>query len=71
MIGELKDIWIVFRKTYNEHFALKHKALDAIKEYETKMVAFKLTTIRKLNFNKTFDEKHLKFIHYYRTYQYF
>ena len=37
MIGELKDIWIVFRKVYNEHFALKLKALDAIKEYETKM----------------------------------
>ena len=37
MIGELKDIWIVFRKVYNEHFALKFKALDAIKEYETKM----------------------------------
>ena len=37
MIGELKDIWIVFKKAYNEHFALKLKALDAIKEYETKM----------------------------------
>ena len=37
MIGELKDIWIVFRKVYNEHFALKLKALDAIKQYETKM----------------------------------
>ena len=37
MIGELKDIWIVFRKVYNEHFALKLKARDAIKEYETKM----------------------------------
>ena len=37
MIRELKDIWIVFRKVYNEHFALKLKALDAIKEYETKM----------------------------------
>ena len=34
MIGELKDIWIVFKKAYNEHFALKLKALDAIKEYE-------------------------------------
>ena len=37
MIGELKDIWIVFRKTYNEHFALKHKAYDAIKKYESTM----------------------------------
>lgn len=37
MIGELKDIWIVFRKAYNEHFALKLKAFDAIKEYESKM----------------------------------
>ena len=37
MIGELKDIWIVFRKAYNEHFALKHKAYDAIKKYEATM----------------------------------
>ena len=37
MIGELKDIWIVFKKAYNEHFALKLKALDAIKEYKSKM----------------------------------
>lgn len=37
MINELKDLWIVFRKAYNEHFALKRKALDVIKEYETKM----------------------------------
>lgn len=37
MIGELKDIWIVFRKAYNEHFALKLKAFDAIKEYESKL----------------------------------
>lgn len=37
MIGELKDLWIVFRKTYDEHFALKLKAADSIKEYESKM----------------------------------
>ena len=37
MIGELKDLWIIFKKVYNEHYALKHKALDAIKEYKTKM----------------------------------
>ena len=37
MIGELKDIWIVFRKAYNEHFALKLKAFDAIKECESKL----------------------------------
>ena len=37
MINELKDIWIIFKKVYNEHFALKHKALDVIKQYETKM----------------------------------
>ena len=37
MIGELKDIWIIFKKVYNEHFALKLKALDVIKQYETKM----------------------------------
>lgn len=37
MINELKDICIIFKKVYNEHFALKRKALDVIKEYETKM----------------------------------
>ena len=37
MIDKLKDLWIIFKKVYNEHYALKHKALDAIKEYETKM----------------------------------
>ena len=37
MIGDLKDIWIIFKKVYNEHFALKHEALDAIKKYETRM----------------------------------
>ena len=37
MIGDLKDIWIIFKKVYNEHFALKHKALDAIKKYESRM----------------------------------
>ena len=37
MIEYLKDIWIIFKKVYNEHFALKHEALDAIKKYETRM----------------------------------
>lgn len=37
MIGDLKDIWIIFKKVYNEHFALKHEALDAIKKYESRM----------------------------------
>ena len=37
MIDKLKDLWIIFKKVYNEHYALKHKALDAIKEYKTKM----------------------------------
>lgn len=37
MIENLKDIWIIFKKVYNEHFALKHEALDAIKKYESKM----------------------------------
>ena len=37
MIDKLKDLWLIFKKVYNEHYALKHKALDAIKEYETKM----------------------------------
>lgn len=37
MIGELKDLWLVFRKTYDEHFALKLKAADSIKEYKSKM----------------------------------
>ena len=57
------------RYTYKNSDVLKNKLNirneEKLKEYETKMVAFKLTTIRKLNFNKTFDEKHLKFIHYY------
>lgn len=37
MIEELKDLWIVFRKVYNEHFAMKIQARDAIKEYKSKM----------------------------------
>ena len=37
MIDKLKDLWIIFKKVYNEHYALKHKAFDAIKEYKTKM----------------------------------
>ena len=37
MIENLKDIWIIFKKVYNEHFALKHEALDAIKKYESRM----------------------------------
>lgn len=55
--------------TYKDSDVLKNKlnikSEEKLKEYETKMVAFKLTTIRKQNFEKTFDEKHLKFIHYY------
>ena len=39
MIDKLKDIWIIFKKVYNEHYSLKHKALSAIKEYETKMTS--------------------------------
>ena len=39
MIDKLKDLWLIFKKVYNEHYALKHKALDAIKEYETKMTS--------------------------------
>lgn len=31
MIGELKDIWIVFRKAYNEHFALNIKHMMPLK----------------------------------------
>lgn len=57
------------RYTYKDSDVLKNKLNikneEKLKEYETKMVAFKLTTIRKQNFAKTFDEKHLKFIHYY------
>lgn len=57
------------RYTYKDSDVLKNKLNikneEKLKEYETKMVAFKLTTIRKQNFEKTFDEKHLKFIHYY------
>lgn len=37
MIEKLKDILIIFKKVYNDYFAIKHKALNAIKEYETKM----------------------------------
>ncbi len=36
-----------------------------LKAYETKMVAFKLTTIQKLKFKRTYDENHLRFIHQY------
>lgn len=39
MIDKLKDLWLIFKKVYNEHYALKHKALDSIKEYETKMTS--------------------------------
>lgn len=38
---------------------------EKLKEYETKMVAFKLTTIQKLKFDRTYDENHLRFIHQY------
>ena len=37
MIGELKDLLIIFRKVFNEYFAMKFKARDAIKEYESKI----------------------------------
>ncbi len=36
-----------------------------LKEYETKVVALKLASLQKLKFNRTYDEKHLKFIHQY------
>ena len=46
MFDKLKDILIIFKKVYNEHYALKHKAFDAIKEYKTKM-----TTICKVHYH--------------------
>ena len=46
MMDKLKDLYIIFKKVYNEHYALKHKALDAIKEYKTKM-----TTICKVHYH--------------------
>lgn len=36
-----------------------------LKEYETKMVAVKLAILMKENKNKTFDEEHFKYIHYF------
>ena len=57
------------RYTYKNSNVLKNKlnikTEKKLKEYETKMVAFKLTTIQKLSFERTYDEKHLRFIHQY------
>ena len=57
------------RYTYKNSNVLKNKlnikSEKKLKEYETKMVAFKLTTIQKLSFERTYDEKHLRFIHQY------
>ena len=55
--------------TYKNTDVLKNKlnikSQEKLDEYETQMVAFKLLTLAKLNFVKTFDEKHLRFIHQY------
>lgn len=57
------------RYTYKNSNVLKNKlnikSEEKLKQYETKMVAFKLIAISKLNFSKTYDENHLKFIHQY------
>ena len=57
------------RYTYKGSQVLKNKlnikSEKKLKEYETKMVAFKLLTIQKLKFNRTYDENHLRFIHQY------
>lgn len=55
--------------TYKNSSVIKNrlniKDEKTLKKYETKMVAFKLSTIRFKNINKTFDEEHIKFIHKY------
>ncbi len=57
------------RYTYNNSSVIKNKLnikdAGTLKKYETKMVAFKLSTIRFAKINKTFDEEHIKFIHKY------
>lgn len=57
------------RYTYKGSQVLKNKlnikTEKRLKEYETKMVAFKLLTLQKLKFDRTYDEKHLRFIHQY------
>lgn len=57
------------RYTYKGSNVIKNKLNikdeKTLKKYETKMVAFKLSTIRFAKINKTFDEEHIKFIHKY------
>ncbi len=55
--------------TYKESDVLKNK-LDIkdekkLKEYETEIVAVKLAILIKEGCKKTFDEEHLKYIHYF------
>lgn len=57
------------RYTYTGTNVIKNKLNikdeKKLHEYEKKMVAFKLSTIRNLEMNMKFDEKRLKFIHNY------
>lgn len=57
------------RYTYKNSSVLKNKlnitVEEKLKEYETKMVAFKLATINSASFKRTYDKQHLRAIHKY------
>lgn len=57
------------RYTYKNSSVLKNKLNikeeGKLKKYETKMVAFKLLALSKLDFLRNYDENHLRFIHQY------
>lgn len=57
------------RYTYKNSSVLKNKlnitVEEKLKEYETKMVAFKLATINSAPFKRTYDKQHLRAIHKY------
>ncbi|MDD3303642.1 MAG: Fic family protein [Clostridia bacterium] len=57
------------RYTYKNSSVLKNKLgiqeEEKLKEYETKMVAFKLSTIDQADIKRTYDANHLKAIHRY------
>ena len=44
---------------------LKLKGIKILEEHEVTLVNEKLKKLKNLEFEKTFDEKHLKFIHEY------
>src|SRR5574344_967033 len=57
------------RYTYKGTDVIKNKLgikdKEKLNNYEKKMVAFKLATIQKIKIKEQFNEKRLKFIHYY------